>query len=209
LQIPPDLVVKSQAIDITEVILSRIRRPNTVQTLCRNRISRFEQLSTSEAHWSTTKSDGMCEKRVNVHNKRHAFGHNLCHPVECPRISSTDLDDLTCKAPLGLTGGTLRSDAIRRFVAKPGTTSSPARTRLRHPPAPDPDRWSDASDLFHRIILSAWNSTCGGIVRPSVFAVCRLMTNSNFIGCSTGMSAGFAPFKILSTYRAPSLPSVA
>jgi hypothetical protein len=59
LQIPPDLVVKSQAIDITEIILSRIRRPNAVQTLCRNRISRFEQLSTSEAHWSTTKSDGM------------------------------------------------------------------------------------------------------------------------------------------------------
>jgi hypothetical protein len=58
-QIPPDLVVKSQAIDITEIILSRVRRPNAVQTLCRNRISRFERLSTSDAHWSTTKSDGM------------------------------------------------------------------------------------------------------------------------------------------------------
>jgi hypothetical protein len=58
-QIPPDLVVKSQAIDIAEVILSRIRRPNAVHTLCRNKTSRFEQLSTSEAHWSTTKSDGM------------------------------------------------------------------------------------------------------------------------------------------------------
>jgi site-specific recombinase XerD len=59
LQIPPDLVVTSQAIDITEINLSRIRRPNAVHTLCRNRISRLEQLSTSEAHWSTTKSDGM------------------------------------------------------------------------------------------------------------------------------------------------------
>jgi hypothetical protein len=49
-QIPPDLVVKSQVIDITEITLSRIRRPNAVQTLCRNRILRFEQLSTSEAH---------------------------------------------------------------------------------------------------------------------------------------------------------------
>jgi hypothetical protein len=49
-QIPPDLVVKSQAIDMAEIILSRIRRPNAVHTLCRNRISRFEQLSTSEAH---------------------------------------------------------------------------------------------------------------------------------------------------------------
>jgi hypothetical protein len=59
MHIPPDLVVKSQAIDMAEIILSRIRRPNAVHTLCRNRISRFEQLSTSEAHWSTTKSDGM------------------------------------------------------------------------------------------------------------------------------------------------------
>jgi hypothetical protein len=56
---PPDLMVKSQAIDITEIILSRIRRPNAVPTLCRNRISRFEQLSTSETHWFTTKSGGM------------------------------------------------------------------------------------------------------------------------------------------------------
>ena len=33
----------------------------------------------------------------------------------------------------------------------------------------------------------------GGIVRPICFAVFRLITNSNFVGCSTGRSAGFAP----------------
>jgi type II secretory pathway predicted ATPase ExeA len=49
----------AQAGGSTEIILSRIRRPNAVPTLCRNRISRFEQLSTSETHWSTTKSDRM------------------------------------------------------------------------------------------------------------------------------------------------------
>ncbi len=52
-------MVKSQAIDIAEVILSRIRRPHVVHTLCRPRKSRCELLSTSEAHWFTTKSDGM------------------------------------------------------------------------------------------------------------------------------------------------------
>src|SRR5262245_39256300 len=36
-QIPPDLVEKSQDIDMAEIILSRIRRPNAVQRLCRNR----------------------------------------------------------------------------------------------------------------------------------------------------------------------------
>src|SRR5215467_2745199 len=38
-----------------------------------------------------------------------------------------------------------------------------------------------------------------GTVSPSAFAVLRLRMRSNLIGCSTGMSAGFAPRKILST----------
>ena len=37
---------------------------------------------------------------------------------------------------------------------------------------------------------SARSSTDGGIASPSAFAVFRLMTNSNFVGCSTGKSAG-------------------
>src|SRR5690348_7980507 len=49
------------------------------------------------------------------------------------------------------------------------------------------------------ITLSALASTLGGIVRPICFAVLRLITNSNFVGCSTGRSAGFAPLRILST----------
>src|SRR5262249_41940507 len=42
------------------------------------------------------------------------------------------------------------------------------------------------------------NSDCG-IVRPSALAVLRLITSSNFVGCSTGRSAGLAPLRILST----------
>src|SRR5215471_19638599 len=56
-QIPPDFVVKSQAIDVAEVILALIRQPNVVSTLWRNRQSRRERLSTSETHGSTTKSE--------------------------------------------------------------------------------------------------------------------------------------------------------
>ena len=41
----------------------------------------------------------------------------------------------------------------------------------------------------------------GRIVRPICFAVLRLMKNSNLVGCSTGKSAGFAPFRILSTTK--------
>src|SRR5262249_32806138 len=51
----------------------------------------------------------------------------------------------------------------------------------------------------HLITSSARASTEGGIVRPRVLAVLRLMTSSNLVGCSTGRSAGLAPFRILST----------
>jgi hypothetical protein len=49
------------------------------------------------------------------------------------------------------------------------------------------------------ITSSAWKRSVGGMVRPRAFAVFRLMTSSNFMGCSTGRSAGLAPFRILST----------
>ena len=46
---------------------------------------------------------------------------------------------------------------------------------------------------------SALTSTFGGIVSPICFAVFKFMNNSNFVGNSVGTSAGFAPFRILST----------
>src|SRR5262245_43192727 len=55
-QIPPDLVVKHQAIDIVEFISLLIWRWNIVQTSCQNRKWRCEPLSPSEVHRTTTKS---------------------------------------------------------------------------------------------------------------------------------------------------------
>src|SRR6185312_16710734 len=54
----------------------------------------------------------------------------------------------------------------------------------------------------HLITRSALARIFGGIVRPICLDVLRLITSSNFIGCSMGRSAGLAPFKILSTYTA-------
>ena len=42
----------------------------------------------------------------------------------------------------------------------------------------------------HSITSSARASSEGGTVRPSAFAVLRLITSSNLVGCSTGKSAG-------------------
>jgi hypothetical protein len=49
------------------------------------------------------------------------------------------------------------------------------------------------------ITSSARRSRDAGIVSPSAWAVLRLRTNANCIGCSTGRSPGFAPWRILST----------
>ena len=51
--------------------------------------------------------------------------------------------------------------------------------------------------LANSNLVPRWSSD-GGVVRPRVLAVSRLITSSHFVGCSTGRSAGVAPFKILS-----------
>jgi hypothetical protein len=53
---------------------------------------------------------------------------------------------------------------------------------------------------------SARPSTDGGIVRPRTFAVFRLTTRSNFVGCWMGRSAGLAPLRILDTLVAGADP---
>ena len=48
----------------------------------------------------------------------------------------------------------------------------------------------------HSISSSASNWIELGTSMPSALAVCRLMTNSNLVDCTTGISAGFAPLRI-------------
>src|SRR5262245_48173213 len=57
---------------------------------------------------------------------------------------------------------------------------------------------------LHSITSSARSRKDSGIVSPSALAVVRLMMRSNLVGCSTGMSPGFAPRRILSTTSAAS-----
>jgi hypothetical protein len=55
---------------------------------------------------------------------------------------------------------------------------------------------------LHSITWSARKRMDCGIERPRAFAVLRLITSSNLVGCSTGRSPGFAPLRILSMYLA-------
>src|SRR5262249_8918591 len=52
---------------------------------------------------------------------------------------------------------------------------------------------------LHSITSSPRPSSVGETVRPSVLAVCRLMTSSNLVGACTGSSPGFVPLRIRST----------
>src|SRR5215510_6976310 len=78
----------------------------------------------------------------------------------------------------------------------PCTRSSGEQRYSKKSPAHHDD---ERSAVHHWITSSARTRMDCGIVRPSAFAVFRLMTSSNLVGCSTGRSAGFAPFRILST----------
>src|SRR5262245_41135211 len=64
---------------------------------------------------------------------------------------------------------------------------------------PYDSQWSCIA-TFHSITSSASASSLSGIARPSALAVFRLMTRSNLVGCRTGRSAGFSPFRIRPVY---------
>src|SRR5262249_36303917 len=51
----------------------------------------------------------------------------------------------------------------------------------------------------HLMTWFALAKSSGESASPICFAAFKLITNSNFVACCTGKSAGLAPFKILST----------
>jgi hypothetical protein len=53
--------------------------------------------------------------------------------------------------------------------------------------------------MGYSITSSARASSEGGMWRPNAFAVLRLITSSNLVGCSIGRSAGFSPLRIRPT----------
>ena len=88
--------------------------------------------------------------------------------------------------------------------APAGWGITPDRTRAEDVlrPAPDVDgrmprvsKWGAVTRPYS-ITSSARASSVGGTSRPSAFAVLRLITSSNFVARSTGMSGGLAPLRM-------------
>jgi hypothetical protein len=83
-------------------------------------------------------------------------------------------------------GGKFVTRRFQTFATKSATSGLMQRSKRR----------------CYSITSSARASSIGGTSRPSALAVLRLMTRSNLVGCSTGISPGFAPRRILSTKSA-------
>src|SRR2546429_638195 len=78
--------------------------------------------------------------------------------------------------------GSLRQNFILRLLVR--STNGAGRLAFVHA----------AVVAAHSITASARAMSVGGISRPSAFAVLRLMTSSNRVGCNTGRSAQFVSF---------------
>src|SRR5580658_9236300 len=83
------------------------------------------------------------------------------------------------------------------------------RPRQRWPRAPRRGGAEPANERAppHSITSSAAASSVAGISRPRALAVLRLIANSNFVGCSIGMSDRAAPRRILTIWRPNMRPS--
>ena len=76
-----------------------------------------------------------------------------------------------------------------------GFSGSPFRISFSHNQDPE-QKWPRT---VHSITSSAVASSAGGTLRPSAFAVFRLIVISNFVGVCTGRSAGISPRRMRST----------
>src|SRR5215831_14278126 len=94
-------------------------------------------------------------------------GHVACHRIGCPEVYEPD-------------------DGHRRLLCA-------HRKRPRNRAAEERDEGAPLHLRDHSITSSARASRLSGTVRPSAFAVLRLITSSYFVGACTGRSAASRP----------------
>jgi hypothetical protein len=93
---------------------------------------------------------------------------------------------------------TLRTEQNMNIVGE-RKCKAPFPLSHRNKPVPGADSCTAARTpavIRHSITSSASASSFAGISRPSAFAVLKLITSSNLVGCTTGRSAGFSPLRM-------------
>src|SRR4029077_21097056 len=109
------------------------------------------------------------------------------------------LDEASFLEALAERGYQVAGVGKRRTAENPDPRHRRLLRACRERPRCRASKQPDERATLHSITSSARASSVGGTVRPSALAVVRLMTRSNLVGCSTGMSPGFTPRRILST----------
>jgi len=124
--------------------------------------------------------------------------HNRGEYRQAAKRATANTQGYSAAAKFGQPGRLNASGNVRRFAFNSGHSFAPQRTPL----------WA-TTGLMHRSKMCPYSITSSarvkndsGIVNLSTFAVFKLNTSSNFVGCSTGISRGAIPRKILSTSSA-------
>jgi hypothetical protein len=121
-----------------------------------------------------------------------AGGLGWAHPRSAPRGRSRFQD---CNTPPR--DGARAARAARPVGRCSKETGHPAPDRSNRRRRGADER--DERAALHSITSSARASTVAGMLRPSAFAVLRLITSSYLVGACTGRSAGFSPLRMRST----------
>jgi hypothetical protein len=98
----------------------------------------------------------------------------------------------TARVRLGRGGMSALSPFYPQLRTLVGAAGTAAQCHFRTP----------APQQNYSITSSASACSVAGMVSPSALAVLRLRCSSNLVGCSTGSSAGCAPFSIFTTRTA-------
>src|SRR6516225_1418990 len=146
-----------------------------------------------------------------VRLKRNQFGCLLAHGCRIARAPAIVDADILSDRPTRLLQGLRESGQPREpFSIVRGKRCEDANApHPVRPLRPRRERQCCRSSAYkrneltppHSITSSAAFNRPFGTLRPSAFAVLRLMTSSNFVPCTTGKSAGFSPLRIRPAYR--------
>ncbi len=140
------------------------------------------------------KCSSMWPSRARLTRGRARTGHSAA-------VASASLSSVDVTSRCAPTDRPLDALAILPFGYPVEKIGRARRTASRSAPWPTASATASPSSSYWRT-SSARPSTDCGIVSPIALAVWRLTTRSNVVGCWMGKSAGLAPRRILSTYKA-------
>src|SRR5262245_21706138 len=142
---------------------------------------------------------GRAEGRNDVHRatneRRRGLGESLRHSIAIRIVEGDVLAFEVTEIAQPVTEGV----PVERVVDNADARDLPRLLRARRE-RPRSRRAADKRNevaALHSITSSTMESTACGTSMFSARAVCKFMTSSNLVDCSTGNSAGFSPLRIL------------